>query len=432
MQFGDAPDQVEPEAGTGNVGTVLAAHVAVKKLLAQRRRDALAVVANPDQHGAGLHQHGDLDRPVRRRIGQGIADQVLDGDGDQFPVGVDHDRRRRTHRNPLRRLEIGNQAGNQRNQVETLRAQHQRRTVEPVLVQEAFTEGAQPLDATADPVEPAADFGRPGIDQMAQGLRRAVDHRQRRLDFMREHRHQAPLLLPRTALGQGPLLGQRQLRRIQLAPVMLAIEQGQHQHQAKRQHFPEQPVVALLQTQLPNIAILDIGLPDEDGLDIASRLRSRHPEIGIVMLTARTTLNDRIEGHLRGADNYLCKPIEMSELVAVVQARARAIEASRRIAGQWRFAPAELALYLPNGERLPLTAAEHLVLSTLLQQPQQQADRDLLVKALGGRPEDYDIRRLEVTISRLRQKIRAVSPDTNPIRALRNRGYAFLYPVRYE
>lgn len=189
---------------------------------------------------------------------------------------------------------------------------------------------------------------------------------------------------------------------------------------------------ALLQTQLPDIAILDIGLPDEDGLNIASRLRNRHPEIGIVMLTARTTLNDRIEGHLRGADNYLCKPIEMSELVAVVQARARAIEASRRIAGQWRFAPAELALYLPNGERLPLTAAEHLVLSTLLQQPQQQADRDLLVKALGGRPEDYDIRRLEVTISRLRQKIRAVSPDTNPIRALRNRGYAFLYPVRYE
>lgn len=189
---------------------------------------------------------------------------------------------------------------------------------------------------------------------------------------------------------------------------------------------------AILDSFQPQIVVLDIGLPGEDGLSIAARLRAARPALGIVMLTARTMLEDRIAGHSLGADNYLCKPVEMEELVAVVGARARAAVRAGEQETAWVFNARELSLQSPDGQRLPLTHAEYQVLATLIAAPGQQAGRSALIRALGGNPDDYDIRRLEVTISRLRQKIRAICPDANPVRALRNQGYAFVAPVKSE
>lgn len=189
------------------------------------------------------------------------------------------------------------------------------------------------------------------------------------------------------------------------------------------------------QAFLPQVVVLDIGLPGEDGLSIATRLRAQHPSLGIVMLTARTGLEDRIAGHDQGADNYLCKPVEMEELVAVVQARARAIQhqsLSTPSLPLWRFNPRQLTLHFPMGQKLELTAAESALLATILKAPGQQASRQELIRALGGNPLDFDPRRLEVTLSRLRHKIRKLSPDANPLRGLRNQGYAFLEAARVE
>lgn len=186
----------------------------------------------------------------------------------------------------------------------------------------------------------------------------------------------------------------------------------------------------LLEDFRPHVVVLDIGLPGEDGLSIAERLRAMQPAPGIVMLTARTTLEDRIEGHTRGADNYLCKPVDMEELVAVVRARARTVMPTT--GAQWRFFTRQRCLQFPEGQRLELTTAENQLLTAILGNPGQQAGRRVLIGALGGNPDDYDIRRLEVTISRLRQKIRAIRPETNPLRALRNQGYAFVEPVQID
>lgn len=189
---------------------------------------------------------------------------------------------------------------------------------------------------------------------------------------------------------------------------------------------------AIMQNFQPQVVILDIGLPGEDGLSIAMRLRAARPTLGIVMLTARTMLEDRIAGHRLGADNYLCKPVEMEELVAVVGARARSADSAAVQEAFWTFNAKELSLQAPTGERLPLTHTEYQILATLIATPGQQACRADLIRALGGNPDDYDIRRLEVAISRLRQKIRAICPNANPVRALRNQGYAFVAPVRAE
>lgn len=180
---------------------------------------------------------------------------------------------------------------------------------------------------------------------------------------------------------------------------------------------------------LPQVVVLDVGLPGADGFSIASRLRKLHPALGIVMLSARTGLDDRVNGMQLGADNYLCKPVEMTELVAVVLARARAVQLAGNASGQWLFKPRQLLLLSPQGTPLGLTATENLLLSTIVSEPGQQASRECLIRALGGDPVTFDIRRLEVAISRLRHKIRATNADANPLRGLRNQGYIFLEPV---
>jgi DNA-binding response OmpR family regulator len=71
------------------------------------------------------------------------------------------------------------------------------------------------------------------------------------------------------------------------------------------------------------VLLLDLSLPGEDGLSIARRLRQSHPLLGIIMLTARSTVADRVKGLHAGADMYMAKPVDMGELAAAVQAVAR-------------------------------------------------------------------------------------------------------------
>ncbi|MCX7239108.1 MAG: response regulator [Burkholderiales bacterium] len=76
-----------------------------------------------------------------------------------------------------------------------------------------------------------------------------------------------------------------------------------------------------------SVLLLDLGLPGEDGLSIARRLHQSDPLLGIIMLTARSTVADRIAGMNAGADLYLVKPVDMGELAAAIQAVARRVDA---------------------------------------------------------------------------------------------------------
>lgn len=188
----------------------------------------------------------------------------------------------------------------------------------------------------------------------------------------------------------------------------------------------------------PNIILLDVGLPGESGLEAANRLREES-NAGIIMVTARGWLEERIEGLGRGADSYLCKPVSMRELEAVVlslwrrigdddMAGAAAETPHGSIAEEWTFDAKGWALISPDGERVRLSAAEYGVLLLLTEAPGDPVSRDHLFVALKKPPSGPDDRSLDVLVSRLRRKF-ATSAFKLPIQSVRGVGYVFPGPV---
>lgn len=176
-----------------------------------------------------------------------------------------------------------------------------------------------------------------------------------------------------------------------------------------------------------DILVLDLGLPDGDGLEVSRRLRRTHPKLGIVMLTARTRLADKVTGLREGADVYLCKPIDMDELEAVVGALARRLGIA--VGRGWKIDVRTLLLIPPNGIAISLTLPELHILQTLYDTVGQRASRKQLVEALGGNYLDFDERRLENIVSRLRRKIAVAQPDGSFLKALHGSGYIFTEPL---
>lgn len=186
---------------------------------------------------------------------------------------------------------------------------------------------------------------------------------------------------------------------------------------------------AVLEESAVEVVVLDIGLPGEDGLSITRRLRRRWPQLGIVMLTARTGRTDRIEGLEEGADAYLGKPTDYRELALVVRALARRVMvAPATLQGLTLDAAAEI-LHLPDGGSIDLTPSESLLLARLARAPRQQASRNQLIEALGGDRYNYDERRLEALISRLRRKLAANGLPVSALTAERGLGYELRIPL---
>lgn len=179
-----------------------------------------------------------------------------------------------------------------------------------------------------------------------------------------------------------------------------------------------------------DIAIIDIGLPGEDGLSIARRIRA-DSMMGVIMFTARGTLDDRVSGLQDGADAYLVKPVEMRELLAVVSSVERRLAgASSAAAGAWLLDVAHRQLRSPDGKAVALTETEFRLMGAMAWAFPEVATRKALAGALGE--EDFlnfDERRLEAAISRLRRKLESEAGES-PLRSARGRGYVFAAPVR--
>jgi two-component system OmpR family response regulator len=179
-----------------------------------------------------------------------------------------------------------------------------------------------------------------------------------------------------------------------------------------------------------DLLVLDLGLPVEDGLVIARRLRQQQPGLGIVMLTARGSLDDRLAGLEKGADAYLVKPVDMRELVATLQSVQRRLAGMAPPAQTWTLLPDSLSIYAPAGETIAVTATEMDLLKCLVEIAPEPASRETLAAVMGHPEPDFDYRRLEVAFSRLRKKIETATMGESPIRAARGRGYVFAAPVR--
>lgn len=179
-----------------------------------------------------------------------------------------------------------------------------------------------------------------------------------------------------------------------------------------------------------DILILDLGLPAEDGLQIARRLRKQQPELGLVMLTARTGLEHRLLGLDHGADAYLAKPIDMRELVATLNSVERRLFQVAAAPDTWLLVPSTLTLQPPQGQGIIVNPSEMTLLQSLAEVAPAAVPRERLAVALGHVDPEYDYRRLEVAFSRLRRKIETACAVDPPIRSARGRGYVFGAPIR--
>lgn len=183
----------------------------------------------------------------------------------------------------------------------------------------------------------------------------------------------------------------------------------------------------LLAEREVDLVVLDVGLPGEDGFSAAARLRIERPHLGIVMLTARAVLEDRIRGLNQGADLYFVKPVDMAELAAALTSlHRRVLQLKQRPRRSWRFRPLARTLETPRGHVVELTDNENRILERLLQEPGAVVDRELLIESLDWALDAKTYQRLATTVSRLRAKVAQRAPEEPlPLRTQHGSGYAF-------
>ena len=182
--------------------------------------------------------------------------------------------------------------------------------------------------------------------------------------------------------------------------------------------------------RMPDLLLLDVLLPDTNGMDLCRHWHRRYPGLGIVMLTARGDPIDRVLGLELGADDYLPKPFERRELVARLRAVLRRRQPAPAMEAVWSFGSLEIHLTrreaTADGEVLPLSSIEYKLLVSLARQPGQPVSRQALSEAVQAgayRPLD---RSVDAQVGRLRRRLNAAMPGIDWIDTVRGEGYAFV------
>ncbi|MCV2370588.1 response regulator transcription factor [Roseateles oligotrophus] len=180
-----------------------------------------------------------------------------------------------------------------------------------------------------------------------------------------------------------------------------------------------------------DVVVLDLMLPDGNGLDLCRWIQTHHARSAVIMLTAQGDPISRVLGLEMGADDYLGKPFEPRELVARINALqrrmgkgAREVQTGRRVSfEQWTFDRVLRQLESPAGVMLALSNAEYRLLSAFIERPGRILTREQLIELTRAPGVEINDRSIDLAVSRLRQKL----GDTPPrlIRTLRGEGYLF-------
>jgi len=171
------------------------------------------------------------------------------------------------------------------------------------------------------------------------------------------------------------------------------------------------------------LAILDVGLPRMDGFEVLARLRARGKTVPVLMLTARGEVKDRVHGLNLGADDYLAKPFELSEL----EARVKALLRRSMLGGEQQLRCGDLVYDLDTrrftllDENLNLTSREQAVLEAMIARPGRVMSKEQLASQVFGLDEDASADSIEIYVHRLRKKLEGGS-----VRIVTFRGLGYL------
>jgi two-component system, OmpR family, response regulator len=190
-----------------------------------------------------------------------------------------------------------------------------------------------------------------------------------------------------------------------------------------------------------DLVVLDVMLPDEDGLNICRRLRASS-NLPIIMLTAKAEDVDRIVGLEMGADDYLTKPFNPRELVARIRSVLRRslgslVDAPRNTGNVltfdgWRLNRHTRQLYNADGARVALTGAEFDLLLVFCERPRRVLRRDQLIDLTQGREANPFDRSIDILVSRMRQKMEKDPKEPVLFQTIRSGGYMFSPEVKSE
>ncbi len=165
-----------------------------------------------------------------------------------------------------------------------------------------------------------------------------------------------------------------------------------------------------------DVALLDIMLPGMSGLELCEILRRENERIGILMLTAKTQEQDKIEGLATGADDYVTKPFSTAELLARVEAICRRTQRAPAAAHGGKLTAGDFVLdtgsrvLTKRGAAVDITQVEYMLMELFMKNPGLALDRERILREVWGKSYFGDIKIVDVNICRLRNKI---EDDTN-------------------
>lgn len=186
-----------------------------------------------------------------------------------------------------------------------------------------------------------------------------------------------------------------------------------------------------LATFLPDVYVIDLNLPDVDGLEIVKRVRATHPSTGIVITTARTQIGDRVLGYESGADIYFPKPVDPNELMAGIAALAKRRQDTTGANESLSLNVNRHQLRGPQ-TTVELTPGESYLLAGLSRAAGRPLARWQLAELLGAGENLPSAAMLEMRIARLRKKLHTAGADLPAIRAMHKRGYVLTCDVALE
>ena len=176
-----------------------------------------------------------------------------------------------------------------------------------------------------------------------------------------------------------------------------------------------------------DLVLLDLGLPEMDGLELCRLIKKKYPSLPVIISTARADVSDKVVAFDAGADDYIAKPYEPRELVARMQAIIKRYTQFTTQISEEIFTIDKVKMQvLQNNKALDLTLAEYEIFTLLLEKKHQVVSREFIVNSINAVRWESSDRSIDVIIGRIRQKIGDNTKDPIYIKSIRGVGYKYI------